>query len=217
MKKLIKPLIKFLGVLFSIPFIYFSTSLILTYIPVNTTQECSVCNKEIYISTNGVHLNIIIPKNNLEKSLLSDLSFEDDDRYFAFGWGDKNFYLNTPTWNDLTFKNAFVALFLKSPSLIHFTRYKTTRPVWIKIKVNENQLSRINNYIINSFYLTDENRKVILPDKGYYNNDDFYKANGNYSLFYTSNSWVNSLLKDAGLKACFWTPFDFRIIDMYKQ
>ncbi len=215
--KVLRQIVKFIGILFSIPLTYFLVSIILTYIPVNTNQNYSDKNKSVYISTNGVHLNIIIPKPYITKNLLSSLKYSDDDKYFAFGWGDKNFYLNTPTWSDLTFKNAFVALFLKSPSLIHFTRYKTARPVWVEINVNQNQLNKINNYILKTFYLNRENKKVILPDKGYYNNDDFYEALGSYSLFYTSNSWVNSILKDAGIKACLWTPFDFRLIDLHKK
>lgn len=34
-----------------------------------------------------------------------------DFNYIAFGWGDKGFYLDTPTWADLKFSTAFKAAF----------------------------------------------------------------------------------------------------------
>ncbi|MBL4888255.1 MAG: DUF2459 domain-containing protein, partial [Flavobacteriaceae bacterium] len=47
-------------------------------------------------------------------------------------------------------------------------------------------------------------------------NDDFYKANGSFSCLKTCNSWANSAFKESGLKSCFWTPFDFGLINKYK-
>ena len=45
-------------------------------------------------------------------------------RYIAIGWGDKGFYLDTPTWADLKFSTAFKAAFWLGNSAIHTTFYK---------------------------------------------------------------------------------------------
>jgi hypothetical protein len=58
--------------------------------------------------------------------------------------------------------------------------------------------------------------KIILSERGYTRKDDFYKANGRYSLFKTCNSWVNLGFKESGLKACLWTPFDFGLLRKHK-
>lgn len=44
--------------------------------------------------------------------------------YLAIGWGDKGFYLNTPTWADLKFSTAFKAAFGLSKPAMHATFYR---------------------------------------------------------------------------------------------
>ena len=41
----------------------------------------------------------------------------------------------------------------------------------------------------------------------YGDHDAFYPANGRYSLLQTCNVWTGSLLRDAGVKMGWWTPF----------
>ncbi len=143
MKRFLTLLGKLLILIISIPILYFLIALILTTITVN---EKEVYPKEtfVYLNTNGVHLDIIFPKEKITSSLLKDLEFTEDDNYFSFGWGDENFYLNTPQWKDLTFKNAINALFLKSSTLIHLTKYAEVNPNWIKIELSQKQLSALN-------------------------------------------------------------------------
>ena len=107
-------------------------------------------------------------------------------------------------------------MILKSPSLMHVTRHRQVRQDWIAIGVNDEELQRLNAYILKSFRTDNEGRKILLENKGYSNIDDFYKANGRFSSFRTCNSWVNSAFKESGLKACYWTPFDFGLIKKYE-
>ena len=215
--KVIKKIVKWIIAIILIPVVYLLVSLILTYIPTNNEHENSEKNKSVYLNSNGVHLNIIIPKSQLDSNLLDGLRYFKNDKYFSFGWGDKNFYLNTPTWSDLSFTIAYKALFLKSSTLIHLTRYSTTKEDWVKIAVNQNQLDKINQYIYKTFYFDSLNKKVLLNNKAYSYNDDFYEAIGSYSCFKTSNSWVNTGLKESDIKACLWTPFDFRLLSIHKK
>lgn len=200
-----------------IPIIYILISLVLTAITVNKNESILNANKTIYLNTNGVHLDIIIPVSEIDNNLKKGLIKTKDVNYLSFGWGDKNFYLNTPTWGDLTLKNAFNALFLNSETLIHLTRYSNKNPKWIAVKINENQLKKLNIYILNAFEFDKHGNTIILENKGYSTNDDFYRAKGSYSCFKTCNTWINTALKTSGLKCCFWTPFDFGVIDKYKN
>ena len=215
--KVFKKIVKWIIAIILIPVVYFLVSLILTLIPINNEEEYSEKNKSIYLNTNGVHLNIVIPKDQLDSKLLDGVRYFKNDNYFSFGWGDKKFYLNTPTWGELTFNNAYRALFLSSPTLIHLTRYSTINRDWVEIKVNQNQLNKINQYINKTFYFNSLNKKILLNNKGYSYNDDFYEALGSYSCFRTSNSWVNSGLKESDIKACLWTPYDFGLLNMHKK
>jgi len=199
-----------------IPIGYLVISLILTYITVNKSENETENNKLVYLSSNGVHLNIIIHQNDIVTELKNGLEFIKDYEYLSFGWGDENFYLNTPTWSDLTFENTFNALFLNSTSLIHLSRYRYIKNSWKEVSLSEVELDKLNHYILESFQKDFDGNKIILPNSGYSKNDDFYKATGSYSCFKTCNSWVNSGFKESGLKACLWTPFDFGLMNNYK-
>lgn len=211
-KRILKLIIYFL----LIPILYSIISLILSSITIDRKSKNLTSEKTIYLTTNGVHLDIVIPKSNIDSLLLSGLKQEKSDQYLSFGWGDENFYINTPTWGDLTFKNAFKAMFLKSSTLMHVTRHNSKRSDWIEMKITESELHKLNAYLQNTFKTTENGMKVILENKGYSSVDDFYRANGSYSCFKTCNSWVNSGFKESGLKACLWTPFDFGLIKKYK-
>lgn len=199
-----------------IPVFYIVVSLLLTSITIDRTTDIEQPNKLIFLTTNGVHLDIVIPKNEIDTTLLSGLKLNSDDEYFSFGWGDENFYLNTPTWGDLTLSTAFEAMLLNSTTLMHVTRYKEKRANWVKVRVNTLELKKLNNYIHNTFRLDKFGMKIILKDKGYSSNDDFYKAIGSYTCFNTCNTWVNTAFKQCGLKSCLWTPFDYGLINKYE-
>ena len=123
----------------------------LMLITIDRKVGSGIPEETIYLSTNGVHLNIVIPKDNINRTLLAGLQGNEDEKYLSFGWGDKNFYLNTPKWSDLTLKNVFRALFLKSSTLMHVKRYKNKQDNWIKIHLNKSQLNKLNTFLQNSF------------------------------------------------------------------
>jgi|TARA_B110000902_G_scaffold143029_1_gene164967 uncharacterized protein (TIGR02117 family) len=211
-KKIIKRTVYFL----LIPTTYIIISLILSLITVDRKMNDESSQKLIYLNTNGVHLDIVLPIENLDSLVLSGIKHNKNEKYLSFGWGDENFYINTPTWADLTFGNAFKAMFLKSSTLMHVTRHEQKRSDWVEIKVNESELQKLNSYVLNTFEINENGMKIILENKGYSSIDDFYKSKGSYSCFKTCNSWVNIGFKESGLKSCLWTPFDFGLMDKYK-
>ncbi|MCK5279262.1 MAG: TIGR02117 family protein [Cyclobacteriaceae bacterium] len=214
--KILRKILKWFIYFLFIPISYLIISLLLTFITINRTELIVENKKEIYLSTNGIHLEIIIPVNDLNIELKKNIECTPDEKYFSFGWGDENFYLNTPTWGDLTFRNAFKAMFLKGSTLIHLTRSRKVENSWTKVIINESQLKKLNQYISKSFKKDENGNKIIIANSGYSVNDDFYKANGNFSCFKTCNTWVNNAFKESNLKSCLWTPFDFGLIDKYK-
>jgi len=213
---IVKKIFKWVLYFWLIPITYIIVSLILTAITVDRKTNNEDLNKSIYLSTNGVHLYIVIPKKDVDSLVLSGIKHNATENYLSFGWGDENFYINTPTWGDLTFRNAFKALFLESTTLMHVTRYKQKSTDWIEIKVNESELQKLNTYLLNTFEANENGMKIILENKGYSSIDDFYKSKGSYSCFKTCNSWVNIGFKESGLKSCLWTPFDFGLLNKYE-
>ena len=164
-----------------------------------------------------MHLDVVIPVKNLDSITLTGIQYQENETYLSFGWGDENFYLNTPTWGDLTAKNAFNALFVKSSTLLHLTRYTQQNKDWVPIKVSDVELRKLNTYLQSTFETNADGMKVLLENKGYTATDDFYKSKGSYSCFKTCNTWVNTGFKESGLKSCLWTPFDFGLIQKHKE
>jgi len=124
---ILKESLKWLIYILAIPVIYFVLSFILTTITVDKKDKTTACNKSIFLHTNGLHLDIILSKRDIDPNLKNGIKGIETTSYISFGWGDKNFYINTPTWADLTFGNAFQALFLESTALMHTTRYRRRR------------------------------------------------------------------------------------------
>ncbi len=198
-------------------------SILLSVIPSNRNfREPLNTSSEIWIKSNGVHLDIVLPiKNNYtdwSNILLIPDNIKDEVQFLGFGWGDKEFYINTPEWSDLQFSTAFKALFIPTDAAMHVTYYKNLRENdhSIKLLVEEQQFKDIQSFILKSFKIN-ESRVIPIKDIEYGSCDRFYDANYSYTLFYTCNTWTNKALKKAGLPACVWTPFDKGILFQYRK
>ncbi len=213
----VKLFLKGIGYILLIPITYILVSLLLTYIPIDEKTKNASKKHTIYLTTNGVHSDIILPKKLITPTLLKGQKYHPKEQYFAFGWGEENFYINTPTWGDLTFSTAFRAAFLKSKTLVHVTRYRTKRDKWIAVPVTDNQLQKLNAYILSAFNENENGKQLVegatyTPDR-----DNFYRAKGNYMFYKTCNTWANSALKESDMKASLWTPFDFGVLRWHEE
>ena len=199
MKKWIKRGVKILLGVIGVILLGGLLAVVLTYISVNeydvTDPERT---KEIFLSSNGVHLDIVLKKEDLPLDLHQGIMAADEAQYIALGWGEENFYLNMPTWADLKFSHGFRALFLSSITLMHCQRYEKHNASWVPVKVSEQELATIVQGVRDSFQLNEG--KLIRVADGYGSDDEFYAANGNYTVFRTCNTWVNDQLKSSQAK-----------------
>lgn len=190
--------------------IYMILAYILSVVPVHQqTYQCS-SSEPVYLSDNGVHVDIILHRTQLLPLLVQQVA--DNYEYVAFGWGDRRFYLETPQWDDLTVGTAANALLSNSPTAMHVSRYRTAQSLWIERVACPEQLRLINDYLLNSFSLDNSQKVIQIKAKGYHSNDSFYEATGSYNLIMTCNEWLNKCLKQAGLRSSVWSPFAFGII-----
>lgn len=223
MVKIIRILGRF--ILFIIVFVafYFLTAFICSHITVN--ENSSVSGQiQIFVKSNGVHTDLVVPVNNsmIDWRLIFPLSNTKDkdtnSKLLALGWGDKGFYLNTPTWGDLTFKTAFKAMFGLSTSALHVTYLDSLQETSTckKILLTKNEYKLLVRYINRSILKNKNGKSIFIPTKAVYGtNDAFYEAKGSYHLYSTCNTWTNRALKFSNKKACFWTPFDSGILNQY--
>ena len=193
-------------------FTYLLFAVIFSILPTHPPKQSCSSEKNVFISSNGVHLDIIIPVNYLEEKFINELNILPGTKYVAFGWGDREFYIKTPEWSDLTLPVAFKALFLRSKTAMHVTCYKNHYDLWKKIDLCRWQIDSLNSYIENSFEKTKKEKLIKLSFPGYSNYDIFFNANGSFSIFKTCNVWTNNALKKIEMKTSVWSPFTFGVL-----
>lgn len=225
-RKLFKYLGRAIGIFLLLLVIYFIDAICLSIIPSNPDfRECKNDPIEIYILTNGVHTDLVLPlKNDLmdwSKSVRPSLTKSGcpDANLVAFGWGDKDFYLKTKNWSQLKIKTVFNAMLYLDSSAMHVTFYNSLQEnkSCKKICIDKKSYLLLVKYIENSFDQDQSGNYQHISGNAYWNNDSFYEAKGTYGLFFTCNTWANSGLKAANMKACLWTPFDKGIFYQYDQ
>jgi len=164
--------------------------------------------QSIYVSTNGVHLDLIVPAEWIQGTQWAGVKLPNEVNFVSFGWGDQGFYLETPTWNDLRFSVAAKALFWRSKTAMHLTYYHGRGSDWEQVPLCLEQMEALLVYIRQSFEDTPTGLPMLLPGKGYGSRDDFYEGKGSYSILRTCNNWANQGLKKAGVKTAIWSPLD---------
>lgn len=224
-KKMLLLIIKALGIILGIVVLYIALGYFLPFIEVSAKDDGQKKEIPVYIYTNGVHTDIVMPVKNDLQDWSTKIPFGNtkskstDYNYVGVGWGDKGFYLDTPTWADLKFSTAFKAAFWLSESAMHCTFYKTMKEGddCKKIMISRDQYKKLVDFVDAKFYKDQNGNYNLIPTNAVYGNDDaFYDAQGKYSFLNTCNTWANDALKAADQKAAFWTPSDYGIFLHYK-
>jgi uncharacterized protein (TIGR02117 family) len=217
MRNISRPILYALGLplaLTALILLYLVISLIASIIPVGGAGRCENECVTVFVSTDYFHTDIIVPVESMPgwmNRLRVNPSFaRANPSYLAFGFGDRDFYINTPVRAEFSIKTALRALLLPTPSVIHADALYG-RPMegetTVLIRMDRDQLRRLNDFLMGSF-LTDKNGSFIpvcCPYFGGY--DAFYEARESFHLFRTCNSWAGNALKSAGVKNALWTPF----------
>lgn len=180
----------------------------------------------IYVLSNGVHTDFVMPVKSevvdwsREVKFGNTLGKDSLYQYVGMGWGNKRFYMQTPTWADLSLKTGLIATLGLGRSAIHATFYKeiTKYDKYIRIELTMDQYRRLVRYIDLTFAKNSAGHyQVIVSNANYGDSDAFYEANGRFTMFYTCNTWLNSGLKACGQRACLWTPFEEAIFYQYRK
>jgi len=195
-------------------------AVLLSLIPVNTSFSPVKEGIPIYISSNGVHTDFILP---IKTEIIDWQALFESEHfgngwayapYIAFGWGDKGFYLNTPEWSDLKIRTTFNALFIPSASAMHVSLWPQPEEddLTKKTILSNKDYEEIVEYIFSSFSLGTDGNVLKIDHPGYGKYDLFFESSLKFHLFRTCNVWTNSGLKTAGIRTSFWTPFDKPIL-----
>lgn len=198
--------------------LYAAAGLIGGSIPVNDDWRPPAQGVRIYVESNGVHTGIIVPKvaEGVDWRPLVRPEHLADPRYgghthLSFGWGDRAFYLETPTWSRLKVGTVLAAARGSEHTLIHVDHLPEPRPgADVRmITLRPDEYRRLAGFIRATF--ADRPRHY----HGYGAYDVFYDARGGYSYRRTCNEWTGEALRRAGARVGAWTPFPVTVLNWF--
>ena len=191
---------------------YMSIAHILIFFPKRDKIPNSLKNRTLYIYYDAMHSDIIIDINRSQinwKKFFPKLLNDKHIGYLEFGWGDRETYLNTPSWSNLKLSTALKALFINSPSLIHVIYYNNIDDFSHikKINITDTQYMEVERKILESF-----GDRVTFVSHGYWGIDNFYQSIYQYNIFNTCNRWTGDILRESNITMSYWTPLSYMVI-----
>lgn len=167
----------------------------------------------IYAYTNGVHSGLVLPAVNAVHDWRVRVPARDlpDPRlagsWLLFGWGERNFYLNTPTWDKVDPLIVLRAAVGSRATLMHVDHLQRvwTGPDLRPILLTPEQYRALAEAIDADFA-----PGMAIP--GYGADDLFYPGRGKYSALRTCNEWTGGKLRDVGVRVGIWTPLSWSVM-----
>lgn len=164
----------------------------------------------IRVSASLAHTELILPvvaAGQDWRDMLGDGGFGDGRApatHLSFSWGERAFFLGTPTWGDFDWRLGLRALFASEASLVHVYRLDVAPARWapdgVTIRLTPEQYRRLVSGVAREF----ARPLVRLP--GYGGDDVFFEGVSRYSAVHSCNQWAANRLAEAGVRVGRWTP-----------
>lgn len=183
-------------------------------IPVNSGWKQAAAGVRVYVIDNGVHTDLVLPvtaagvdwRDLVKPGDLADPA-QAARSHLAFGWGNRDFYLNTPSWSQVNVGRLLGALAGTGRSVLHVSHVPApgAGPQMRSVLLAPEEYRRLAAYVRATF-------GTGPSVHGYAGHDAFYDARGGYSAISTCNQWTAGALRAAGVKMGAWTPFTFGVM-----
>jgi uncharacterized protein (TIGR02117 family) len=210
------------ALLLALPTLYLVAALSGSLIPVNRSWREPAEGTTIYLADNGIHVDLIMPikAQGLDWTPLiprKDFAAVDPNAgWIAFGSGERNVYLNTPTWWDIKPATIWSAL-VGGKRVMHVEYVPSPSYAVREIRLRPEEYRRLWTAVRTDFALNDNGRPIHVDHRGYGPSDTFYEATGRASALRTCNSWVASRLRLAGVTTSLWPPFAQGLVWRYRR
>jgi len=208
-------LFRFIGLFVVFIILFALAAWILGNVPVNQEfTHAEADGIDILLINNGVHVDLVLPIHEKAFSWRDHLMPLDfpafDERYqvAVFGWGNRQFYMETQTWDDLKVSNVLFAFAGLGETVVHVELledmdWQETKSR--KIRLSPIQFNRLCQFVLKTFKHNAEGSLVPIPNAHYHQRDAFYEATGQYHLFRTCNVWIGNALAHSGVRVGYWT------------
>lgn len=209
----------FLLLIATLLFGYVSSAAIGSAIPVNAGWKQAEAGIRIYVADNGIHTDLVLPMVSPEadwRPLLDGKALADPNyarhSHVMVGWGDRDFYLNTPTWADVSPIRVARAIFGSDTTVVHAVHVPMpgADPHIRAIMLTPDEYRRLVAFVRGSFAIRADGSAEGV--RGYGRSDAFYTGRGTYSALNSCNNWIGSALRTAGVRMGAWTPMPFGVM-----
>jgi uncharacterized protein (TIGR02117 family) len=221
MKKVWKRLLQGAGAVAALVGLYVLAMLAGALIALNADFRSAPDGVRIWVSCSDIHSDVVVPVKNgvFDWTSLLDRdqarAVDGDFAYLALGWGDRRFFLETPTWSDVKVANVVSAFCGLNETAMHVN--------WLKDEPAEGALCRslvltpaqyaeLCAFVSESFAKDGEGRSRHIDAPGYTATDAFYEAHGRYSALKTCNTWTGQALAAGGIRVGLWTPMKWGVL-----
>ncbi len=187
-------------------------------IAVNRDWRAPDTGVEIFVETNGVHTGIVMPVRavGVDWSLVARPENLRDPRaagrsHIAIGWGQRDFYLGTPRWQDVDPRIVLAAAIGSDRTVMHVEHVDrpTANADRRRVLLRPDEYRRLATFVRSGFGAG----MPVAP--GYGRADAFYPGRGTYSAINTCNAWTGAALRQAGVRMGVWTPFASSVIGWF--
>jgi uncharacterized protein (TIGR02117 family) len=207
------PLRWLLGVLVAMPLLFGLAMVAGSMIPANRDWQPPPSGITIHVYTNGVHTGLVLPavhplhdwRNRIKASDLRDPALAGP--WLLFGWGERDFYLNTPRWADVDPAIVLHAVMGSPGTLMHIDHLQRT---WRGADMRPIRLTPAQYRALVRDIEGDFADGAAIP--GYGADDVFYPARGRYSMITTCNEWTGAKLRGIGVRIGRWTPTSWSVM-----
>jgi uncharacterized protein (TIGR02117 family) len=196
---------------------YWSAACLLLLWPVKGQPPAAAAQVQAWVLSNGIHTDLVLPMrgHGVDWSQIFSATHAraapPDASYIAIGWGDREIYLYTPVWADLTAQRALRAALGRNRALLHVSHLRAAdlaHGTAHRLPLSQEQYERLAAHVMASL---PQAQARPIPGAHYADNDAFYEATGSANLFRTCNNWTGEGLRAAGVTVSRWTPFDFTV------
>jgi uncharacterized protein (TIGR02117 family) len=192
-------------------------------IPVNAGWRPPASGVTVYVETNGVHTDLVVPvvaagvdwRDLVRPGDIADPRYAAYD-HLAIGWGEARFYLETPTWADVRPGTVLRAALGSDRTLVHVEHLPApaigpdVRPIVLRAA----EYRRLAAFIRASFAQAPRGARPEIF-RGYGDFDAFYSGSGRYDALMTCNAWTGAALRAAGVRVGAWTPFAGTVMEWF--
>ena len=151
--------------------------------------------RTVYVVNHGIHTAIVVDAKPLVARLGLTNTLFNNYKYIEVGRGDAGYYQAKESVFMVTLK----ALFLSTPAVLHLNVFNSTPDKYfpesesIEIKLSKLSMERLYDNLARNFSL---NKGVAIELAiGRNERSRFFKANGQYHMFYTCNNWTAEMMR----------------------